>query len=108
MDLSFLTEQQQWGIAYEVQVMNQQIALQNEQIDRQNQFVLHNQPLTPHINEETIEGFVTKKLAEIGNYGYSKLISFKEQQALNMFRALPPEQQQALIEQFQIPDVLQS
>ena len=43
MDLSFLTQEQQWGIAYEVQIMNQQIALQQLVLSQQPTF----QPLNP-------------------------------------------------------------
>jgi len=34
------------------------------------------------------------------------LIAYKEQVALAMFRSLPPEQQEALVAQLQIPDVV--
>jgi hypothetical protein len=106
VDLSDLTQEQQWGLAYEVRLLNDQVDAQNVQITNQNKYIPRDQPEIPLKTRQTVEEYVMAKLAEMGTNGYRQLIAYKEQQALNMFRALPADQQEALIEQFNIPDVL--
>ena len=106
MNLSDLTQEQQWGLAYEVKLLNDQVDAQNEQITNQNKYIPRDQPEIPLKTKQTVEQYAMSKLAELGNNGYRQLLVYKEQQALNMFRALPAQQQAALVEQFGIPDVL--
>lgn len=106
MNLSDLTQEQQWGLAYEVKLLNDQVDAQNEQITNQNKYIPRDQPEIPLKTKQTVEQYAMSKLAELGNNGYIQLLAYKEQQALNMFRALPAQQQAALVEQFGIPDVL--
>lgn len=106
MNLSDLTQEQQWGLAYEVKLLNDQVDAQNEQITNQNKYIPRDQPEIPLKTKQTVEQYVMARLGEMGNQGYARLISYKEQQALNMFRALPAQEQAALVEQFGIPDVL--
>lgn len=108
MNLENLTQEQQWGLAYETQLSNDQVDAQNEQITQQNRFVPRDQPLLPLKVKQTVEQYVLSKLATIGDQAYSRLISYKEQQALTMFRSLSPAEQAALVAQFGIPDVLTS
>ena len=106
MNLSDLTQEQQWGLAYEVKLLNDQVDAQNEQITNQNKYIPRDQPEIPLKTKQTVEQYAMSKLAEMGTNGYRNLVAYKEQQALNMFRALPAQQQAALVEQFGIPDVL--
>lgn len=86
MDLSKLTQEQLWGLQY---------ATQN-----------HNASLSEEVEPLTVEQFTEKVVGEIANNHYQQLIQYKEQVALQMFRSLPTEQQEALVAQFQIPDVI--
>jgi hypothetical protein len=86
MDLTFLTQEQLWGLQY---------ATQN-----------HNAELPEGVEPLTVEAFTENVIRDVAENHYRNLISYKEQLALAMFRALPPEEQEALIAQFQIPDVI--
>lgn len=81
-----LTKEQIWGLQYATQ--------------------LHNALLTEGDPLLTTEQWIDKTIEEIANHHYTKLIAYKEQEALAMFRSLAPEQQDALIMQFKIPDVI--
>lgn len=107
MVLTSLTQNQQWGLAYETQLRNSQVAQQNVQVEQQNKFLPRTQDLIPLKTVQTVEEYALNRLAEMGDQGYSRLIAVKEQKALQMFRALPPAEQAALVAQFGIPDVLQ-
>jgi len=86
MELPTLTKEQLWGLQY---------ATQN-----------HNASLPEDAEKLSVEQFTEKVVGEIANSHYHQLIQYKEQVALQMFRSLPPEQQEALVAQFQIPDVI--
>ena len=118
MELTALTQEQQWGIAYLVQVQNEQIEQQNTNIVQQNKWIEENnkrlprdtelQPLLPLLELQTVESFIDNKLVEIANQGYTQLVAVKEQMVLGMIRSLPTEQKEVLIAQFQVPDILKS
>lgn len=83
-----ISQEQTWGLQY---------ATQN-----------HNAALPEDAETLTVEQFTAMVVGQIADNHYRQLIQYKEQVALQMFRALPPEQQEALVAQFQIPDVIQS
>jgi len=102
-----LTQEQQWGWAYLLQLHNEQISKQNDALEEANSILPEGQaPIEPQ-PLFTIEQFLAMRLARIGDDGYRQILRVKEQQALAMFYALSPEQQDALIAQFNIPPVLQ-
>ena len=113
MDITKLTQEQQWGLAYKCQTANEQakrqstfIVGQNARIEKENENLIEKRPLLPVPKELTVEEYLLAQLAQMGNEGYSALIAVKEQSALKMFRSMSPEQQAELVKQFAIPDVL--
>lgn len=101
-----LTQEQQWGWAYELQQHNAGITAANERLAEPNALLpdgVEPQQPAPLL---TMEEYLMLRLQQIGDAGYATIIRIKEQRALEMFRALTPEQQAALVAQFQIPDVL--
>lgn len=101
-----LTQEQQWGWAFELQQHNANITAANERLAEPNSLLpegVEPQQPAPLL---TMEEYLLLRLEQIGNAGYAAIIRIKEQSALDMFRALTPEQQAALVAQFQIPDVL--
>jgi hypothetical protein len=102
------TQEQQWGWGYWLQEHHKSIDEQNEAIDEANSLLPEGSTPQQHITKPTMEQYVALRLAMIGDEGYKVILRIKEQRALQMFYSLPPEQQDALIEQFQIPPVLQS
>ena len=103
-----LTQEQQWGWAYLHQEHGKLIDRQNAAIDEANSLLPEGVDPQPYVIKPTLEQFVGQRLAAIGDEGYRQILRVKEQAALQMFYSLSPEQQAALIEQFQIPPVLQS
>ena len=101
-----MTEQQQWGLAYLTQLHNDGVAQRNANLVERNRFVPRDQPLMEPEEELSVEEYVAKRTVELANQGYQQLISFKEQEALRLFRAKTPEEQAALVAQLEIPDVL--
>lgn len=87
MDLKVnLSQEQTWGLQYATQE--------------------HNARLSEGDTPLTVEQFTETVVGQIADSHYRQLIAYKEKVALNMFRSLPPEQQEALVAQFQIPDVV--
>ena len=87
MDLKVnLTQEQTWGLQYATQE--------------------HNARLSESDTPLAVEQFTEVVVGQIADNHYRQLIAYKEQVALTMFRSLPPEQQEALVAQFQIPDVI--
>lgn len=86
IDLTQLTQEQQWGIAYATQVCNSQ-----------------RPEGTPEV--QTIE-YATNVFRSFCESYYQLLLERKKELAISQFNALPPEQQQALLDQLQVPDVL--
>lgn len=88
MDLKVeLSQEQTWGLQYATQE--------------------HNARLAEGDTPLTVEQFTETVVKQIADNHYRQLIAYKEQLALNMFHSLSPEQQAALVAQFQIPDVIQ-
>src|SRR5690349_6313605 len=101
-----LTQEQQWGIAYLVQLHNEEVEKYNATIAERNRFMPRDQPLLgerPLIDDD---GYLAKRITEIAQMGYQQLITFKEQEALRLFRAKSRAEQEAIVAQLQIPDVL--
>ena len=104
--LEGLTQTQQWGIAYLLQLYNAESERYNATVEDRNKFLPRDQPLLeerPLLDEES---YVAKRMAEIADQGYQQLIAYKEQEALRIFRSKPLEEQAALLEQLKVPDVL--
>ena len=105
--LEGLSQTQQWGIAYLLQLYNAESERYNATVADRNRFLPRDQPLLEERALLDEEAYVAKRIAEIADQGYQQLIAFKEQEALRLFRAKSPEEQAALVQQLQIPDVLQ-
>jgi hypothetical protein len=104
--LEGLTQTQQWGIAYLVQLYNAESERYNATVGDRNRFLPRDQPLLeerPLLDEDA---YVVKRITEIADQGYQQLIAFKEQEALRIFRGKSLAEQEALLVQLQVPDVL--
>ena len=104
--LENLSQTQQWGIAYLVQIYNVEAERHNATVAERNRFLPRDQPLLEERPLLDAEAYAELRIKEIANQGYQQLIAFKEQEALRIFRAKTPEEQAALLEQLQVPDVL--
>jgi hypothetical protein len=101
-----LTQEQKRGWQYELQQHNAGITAANERLNEPNSILpegVEPQEPAPLL---TMDEFLLLRLRQIGDGAYATIIRIKEQQAIEMFRSLTPEQQAALVAQFQIPDVL--
>jgi len=85
VDLTQLSEEQNWGLEYAVQLQNENLP-EEEQIN--------------------VQDFINQVVRDIGDNHYRNLIQYKESLALQMFRSLSKPEQEALVAQFQIPDVI--
>lgn len=107
MDITVnLTQEQVWGVQYVLQyVVNPPITAENEQITQRNQGKeeADQESLKPLHTEESYIQFVMASAAD--DY-YKQLLKYKEDNALQMFKGMTPEQQAALVAQLGIPDVL--
>ncbi len=83
IDLTKLTQEQQWGLAFETKQFNEG---KEEAI--------------------SVQEYAESRIKQICNDGYKALLNHKTQMALSMFQALTPEQQAALVAQLGVPDVL--
>jgi hypothetical protein len=95
IDVTQLTQEQQWGLSYATQLANETLAAENTgkaQIDQQ-----------PLLSDSQYAENVFRGACD--SY-YVALVEAKKKSALQAFDALPPEQQAALLAQLQVPDVL--
>jgi hypothetical protein len=107
MMIDRLTQEQQWGWAYQLQQHNAGFVAENVRITEANALLEEGATPQPLVPLWTMDQYVLLHMGQIGDVGYKEVIRIKEKLALDMFRALPPEQQAALVEQFQVPDVIQ-
>lgn len=105
IDLSQLTQEQQWGVEFATLEANKPIQAENEQIEKANETADEAKPLKPLYTPASYMEHVIRVACD--SY-YSQLVESKKKLALNLFDSLTPEQQQALVQQLQIPDVLPS
>lgn len=83
VDLSKLSQEQRWGLQFALKQFNE----------------AEKQELTEQQYADRVFGMACDSW-------YSQLISAKKSMALELFDALSPEEQVALVAQLQIPDVL--
>ena len=105
IDLSQLTQEQRWGVDFACLEANKPIVTENEQITASNASLpeADKKPLKELFTSQSYLEHVIKSACD--SY-YKQLIDHKKKSALQMFDALSPEQQAALVAQLQIPDVL--
>jgi hypothetical protein len=105
IDLTQLTQEQQWGVGFACLEANKPIVTENEQITASNASLpeADKKPLKELFTPQSYLEHVIKSACD--SY-YKQLIDFKKKSALQMFDSLSPEQQAALVAQLQIPDVL--
>ena len=104
--LEELSQTQQWGIAYLLQLHNAEVESYNASVAERNRFVPRDEPLLEERPLLKAEDYLLMCITEIADQGYRQLISFKEQEALRLFRTKSPEEQALIVEQLQLPDVL--
>lgn len=103
IDLSQLTQEQQWGVEYACLEANKPIQAENEATEKANETADEQKPLKALYTPASYLEHVIRVACD--SY-YSQLVESKKKLALNLFDSLTPEQQQALVQQLQIPDVL--
>lgn len=103
IDLTQLTQEQQWGVEYACLEANKPIQAENEATEKANETAEEQKPLKPLYTPASYMEHVIRVACD--SY-YSQLVESKKKMALNLFDSLTPEQQQALVQQLQIPDVL--
>ena len=69
--------------------------------------VLHDRTATVPA-EKPVEEYVMGRLAQMGDEGYASIFEFKMNAAKEKIKSLPPEQLNALLAQFEIPDAIKS
>lgn len=101
-----LTQEQQWGWAFWLQDHNDSIDRQNAAIEEANSLVEDGGPIQPLLPKLTMEEYLAYRLAGIGNDGFAAINRIKWSKAQELFASLSPQQQEALIAQFNIPPVI--
>lgn len=104
--LENLTQEQRWGLEYLVQDANQAIVLANAEIEAFNASRTDGVAERPLMAALTVESFVRGKIESLANDGYEKLLKVKEAQALELFRSKTLQEQAAIIQTLQVPNVL--
>lgn len=96
IDLTQLTQEQQWGLQF--------VAMQaNEPIQAANENLKEDEEPKPLYTPESYAEMVFRSACD--SY-YQQLVAFKKKKAEEMFNSMTPEQQAALVAQLGIPDVL--
>ena len=105
IDLTQLTQEQQWGVEFATMEANKPIITENEATQKANETVDEPKELKPLYTPASYLEHVIRVACD--SY-YSQLVESKKKLALNLFDSLTPEQQAALVAQLHIPDVLPS
>lgn len=105
IDLTQLTQEQLWGVEYACLEANKPIQAENEATEKADETADEAKPLKPLYTPASYLEHVIRVACD--SY-YAQLVESKKKMALNLFDSLTPEQQQALVQQLQIPDVLPS
>jgi hypothetical protein len=104
VNLGQLTQEQIWGIQYARQLANAPIAAENARIEYQNAQENTEIPLIDFLTDQVFIDNIVKKTCD--SY-FTQLIAYKEQMALDLFRALTPQRQEEILAELQIPDVIE-
>ena len=103
IDLTQLTQEQQWGVEFATLEANKPIQAENEATEKANETADEPKPLKPLYTPASYLEHVIRVACD----SYSaQLVESKKKLALNLFDQLTPEQQAALVAQLHIPDVL--
>ena len=105
IDLTQLTQEQQWGVDFATLEANKPIVTENEQITASNAS-LPEADKKPLKELFTPQSYIESVIRSACDSYYKQLIDFKKKSSLQMFDSLTPEQQAALVAQLHIPDVL--
>lgn len=106
IDLTQLTQQQQWGVEYACMEANKPIQQENTQIEQANANLPEGESPKPLKDLFTPQTYMEHVIKSACDSYYSQLIEVKKKNALAMFDALSPAEQAALVEQLGIPNVL--
>jgi hypothetical protein len=95
IDLTNLTQEQQWGLTYATKLANETIEAGNAgKAENDQQPLLSDSQYAENVFRGACDSY------------YVALVEAKKKSAFELFDALPPEQQAALLNQLQVPDVL--
>ena len=95
IDLTKLTQEQQWGLEYALKLANDAKAQQHFSL-----------PVESKLQVLTKAQYAESVFRSACDSYYASLIEVKRKSAIEKFNALPPLQQAALLTQLQVPDVL--
>lgn len=95
IDLTKLTQEQQWGLSYALKLANEARVQQNLSL-----------PVANKLPMLTNSQYAESMFRSACDSYYTSLIDVKRKSAMEKFNALPPAQQAALLTQLQVPDVL--
>jgi hypothetical protein len=106
IDLSQLSQEQQWGLSYACLQANKPLIAENEQITNGNNSLPEGEEHKPLKELFTDQSYIENVIKMACDSYYKQLVEEKKRNALAMFDALSPTEQAALVAQLGIPDVL--
>ena len=107
VDVTLLTENQQYGLAYGMQVANEQIQRENTFAEQFNATRPVNADPRPIKDLYTVETYAAKLIGDAADQEYNRLLQYKQQVAIQKFYAASPEKQAEAIAILEVPDVVQ-
>lgn len=106
VDVLLLTQDQQYGLSYGMQVANKQIEAENTYAEQYNT----NRPISsdplPIKALYTLETYAAKRMSELADQEYAQLLNYKQQIAIQKFYSASPEKQAEALAVLEVPDVV--
>lgn len=106
IDLTELTQEQNWGVEYACMEANKPIQQENSQIEQANANLPEGESPKELKVLFTPQTYIESVIKSACDSYYKQLVEVKKKNALAMFDALSPAEQAALVAQLGIPDVL--
>jgi hypothetical protein len=107
VDITLLTENQQYGLTYEMQQLNVQIQQENDSAAQYNATRPINSEALPIKDLYTLETYAAKVLTDSANRAYINLLNYKQEIAIQKFYSASPEKQAQALAILEVPDVVQ-
>ncbi len=107
VNIDQLSQEQTWGLQFELQQVNQQIAQENLQAQAYNLTRQVSQPEREIKPEVMLKEYVNKVLTDRANQAYQNLVAHKQRIAIELFNAAPLEKQAEALSILGVPDIVQ-
>ena len=101
-----MTQEQQWGLEYLLQLHNEGIAARNATLADRNRMIPRDQPLLEPEKELTVQEYIDLEVSRMGDRGYQQLVARKVELTREAFAQASPEQQTELLTMLGVPDIL--